>query len=662
MKITGKLLIPTSVMLIIAVSVVSYIGYSNIAKELNNVMELTTQATLDDIILQMKTNEEETQALKQSLNKNYLRIARSLAYTVDRYPAAIETNALQSLAQEVEIDEIHIVGENGVLYAGSVPGFFGFDFSTSDQTVPFLKMLNDKKFELAQDPQIRAVDGVLFQYIGVPLKTQSGLLQIGVQPKELQDLLEANSLQKVLENYPYKSGGYAYIGSLESGEIIFHSISDRVGLSLLDYDFGNEIMKKKNGSFTYIFNDVEVYTSFTIIDEGILITAIPTASYKESLGTVMLALIITSLSSLIILMVIMGFVVKKIISPLNIVSESLNKIASGDLLIEIDSKLVNQKDEIGQLAESLQYMTKNLQDIVGKVSDAADYIASGSMDVRESSQLLSDGATQQAASAEEVSSSMEEMSANISQNAENSGETERIAHKAATDAHESGKTVKEAVEAMTEIANKISVIEDISRNTNMLALNAAIEAARAGEHGKGFAVVASEVRKLAEQSQHAAGEITELAQKTVVLSQGSGERLTTLVPDIEKTAELVEEISVASREQQTGVGQITEAIVQLDQIIQNNASSSEKMALVSDDLATQAEELKNTIRFFKISKNRNTEAQDKKPVEVKIPKKKIVAAPVKQVISEAPKAIENHEQIKSQNDDFKYSDDDFEAF
>jgi methyl-accepting chemotaxis protein len=662
MKITGKLLIPTSVMLIIAVSVVSYIGYSNIAKELNNVLELTTQATLDDLVLQMETNEEETQALKQSLNRNYLRIARSLASTVDRYPAALETSALQSLAQEVEIDEIHIAGENGVLFAGSVPGFFGFDFNTSDQTVPFLKMLNDKDFELAQDPQIRAVDGVLFQYIGVPLKSQSGLLQIGVQPKELQDLLEANSLQKVLENYPYKSGGYAYISSQKSGEVLFHSLSDRVGISITDYDFGKQIIKMKSGSFAYTFNDVEVYTSFTIIDEGILITAIPTASYKESLGTVMLALIITSILSLIILMAIMGLVVKRIISPLNIVSESLNTIASGDLLIEIDSKLINQKDEIGQLAGSLQYMTKNLQNIVGKVSDAADYIASGSIEVRESSQLLSDGATQQAASAEEVSSSMEEMSANISQNAENSGETERIAHKAATDAHESGKTVTEAVEAMTEIANKITVIEDISRNTNMLALNAAIEAARAGEHGKGFAVVASEVRKLAEQSQHAAGEITELAQKTVVLSQGSGERLSNLVPDIEKTAELVEEISVASREQQTGVGQITEAIVQLDQIIQNNASSSEKMALISDDLATQAEQLKETIRFFKISKSRKAEVQQKTPIREKMPKEQVVTAPVKQLISEAPKPIENKEQIKSQIDDYKHLDDEFESF
>ena len=222
--------------------------------------------------------------------------------------------------------------------------------------------------------------------------------------------------------------------------------------------------------------------------------------------------------------------------------------------------------------------------------------------------------------------------------------------------------MKEAVEAMTEIADKISVIEDISRNTNMLALNAAIEAARAGEHGKGFAVVAAEVRKLAEQSQQAAGEITELAQKTVVLSKGSGERLSTLVPDIEKTAELVEEISVASREQQTGVGQITEAIVQLDQIIQNNASSSEKMALTSDDLATQAEQLKETIKFFKILQNRKADIQQEVLNKKNPPVKRVAAAPVKHLISEAPKAIENHEQVNNKIDDYEQQDDDFESF
>jgi len=330
---------------------------------------------------------------------------------------------------------------------------------------------------------------------------------------------------------------------------------------------------------------------------------------------------ITIISGLIILfaLAVVALILNvTVIKNILLTSGYLKTIASGNLMIEVEPKLLTRKDEIGTLGKSLHDMTANLQEIVGKVSSAAEYIASGSFQVSDSSQLLSSGATEQAASAEEVSSSMEQMSANISQNADNSSQTEKIAIKAARDARESGETVKEALDAMTMIAGKITIIEEISRSTNLLALNAAIEAARAGEHGKGFAVVASEVRKLAEQSQKAAGEITDLASKTVALSKGSGEKLSKLVPDIEKTAELVEEISAASNEQQTGVDQITSAIHQLDKIIQSNASSSEELASTSEELAAQAEQLKETIQYFKIRKKMNRGSSENIPVRKQI--------------------------------------------
>ena len=657
MKITFKLLIPTSLMLIIAVTIVSIIAYTNIAKEMDIVMQVTTQSTVNDIELNLETVKQETSSLKASLNNNFLRIARTVSSMIMYDPTVLETERMQTLAADIGISEIHVVGSDGVLYAGSVPGFFGFDFNTNDQTRPFLTMLSDKSFELAQDPQLRAVDNVLFQYIGVPLQSQAGLVQIGVQPKELQDLLEANSLQKILENYPYKTGGYAYVVSLETGEVLQHSLSDRVGLNLNDYDFGKEILEIKTGSFIYTFNNVEVYTSFTLTNEGILITAIPTESYKESLVTVLISLIVTSTIALVILIGIMIVVVRKIISPLDMASNSLKEIASGNLLIEIDNKLINQKDEIGTLARSLQNMTANLQDIVGKVTTAANYIASGSNQVSDSSQLLSSGAVEQAASAEEVSSFMEEMSANISQNADNSSQTEKIAIKAARDARESGETVKEAVEAMTLIASKINIIEEISRSTNLLALNAAIEAARAGEHGRGFAVVATEVRKLAEQSQKAAGEITELASNTVTLSKGSGEKLSKLVPDIERTAELVEEISAASNEQQSGVDQITSAIHQLDKIIQNNASSSEELASTSEELAAQAEQLKEAIQYFTISKEHSVKNEEP---QRKIPKQELLNKETGITISPVQtRSFDNKEELDYSNQVY---DDDFESF
>ncbi len=271
------------------------------------------------------------------------------------------------------------------------------------------------------------------------------------------------------------------------------------------------------------------------------------------------------------------------------------KIAQGDLTAEVD---VHQKDELGILAQALRDMVAKLREIVGEVQSASDNVASGSEELSASSEQLSQGATEQAASVEEVSSSMEEMGANIRQNSENATQTEKIALKAAQDAEAGGKAVNQAVDAMKNIAEKISIVEEIARQTNLLALNAAIEAARAGEHGKGFAVVAAEVRKLAERSGTAAAEISELSSSTVSVADQAGQMLTKLVPDIQRTAELVQEISAASNEQNAGAEQINKALQQLDQVIQQNASASEEMASTSEELSSQAEQLQSSIAYF----------------------------------------------------------------
>jgi methyl-accepting chemotaxis protein len=194
---------------------------------------------------------------------------------------------------------------------------------------------------------------------------------------------------------------------------------------------------------------------------------------------------------------------------------------------------------------------------------------------------------------------MEQMSSNIKQNADNAQQTNKLSIKSAKDAQESGKCVLEAVAAMKEIASRISIIEEIARQTNLLALNAAIEAARAGEHGKGFAVVAAEVRKLAERSQRAAAEINQLSGTTVKVSEKAGEMLDRLVPDIQRTAELVQEITAASQEQDVGAQQINLALQQLERVIQQNASASEEMASTTEQLSGQSEQLVGALGFFR---------------------------------------------------------------
>lgn len=283
--------------------------------------------------------------------------------------------------------------------------------------------------------------------------------------------------------------------------------------------------------------------------------------------------------------------------PLRMGVAFAQSIASGDLTQKLT---VVQNDEIGQLAQALNEMAERLGGIVKDVMTAADNVATGSQQLSANSRQMSQSASEQAASAEEISSSMEEMTASIRQNSDNAAQTEKIAVKSAADARDGGKAVNETLVAMKEIAAKISIVEEIARQTNLLALNAAIEAARAGEHGKGFAVVASEVRKLAERSQVAAGEISMLSICSVQVAETAGTMLDKMVPDIQRTSELVQEISASSKEQDSGAGQISKAIQQLDSVIQHNAGASEEMAATSEELSGQADQLQRSISYFTI--------------------------------------------------------------
>ncbi len=332
-----------------------------------------------------------------------------------------------------------------------------------------------------------------------------------------------------------------------------------------------------------------------------------------------------------------------VIGPLNVAAEYVDRISKGDippkitdeykgdfreiknnvnLLIDSMAEVTSVAEEIARgnltvsvrvrsahdsLMQALGKMVERVSEVVGNIQDATGQVAGGSGQMSAVAEQISQGASEQAAAAEEASASMEQMAANIRQNTENAQETEKIALKSAGDAMESGKSVEETVRAMKEIAGKITIIEEIARQTNLLALNAAIEAARAGEHGKGFAVVASEVRKLAERSQGAAGEISELSRSSVEVAEKAGTLLDRLVPDIRKTAELVQEITAASVEQNSGANQVNTAIQQLNQVIQQNAGAAEEMSSMSEELSGQAAQLQSVIGYFRTASDGRAE-------------------------------------------------------
>ncbi|MEW6079638.1 MAG: methyl-accepting chemotaxis protein [Thermodesulfobacteriota bacterium] len=339
------------------------------------------------------------------------------------------------------------------------------------------------------------------------------------------------------------------------------------------------------------------------------LSATISASKQQRYGNVLLFAVIIIFSGIIIRFMVGRFIV----TPLKNAVSMVQDIAAGNLTVEIKAR-GEGRDEISILIQSMNKMVRKLKEVVGQVQSGSDNVASGSEEMSSSSEVLSQGATSQASHLEEITSSMEEMGSNINQNADNASEAEKIAYQVARDAEEGGSQVQDTLKAMRDIAGKISIIEEIARQTNLLALNAAIEAARAGDAGRGFAVVAAEVRKLAERSGAAAKEIGERSAGSVDIAEKAGKMLEKLVPEIRKTAELVQEISAASKEQTAGAAQINTAISQLDQIVQQNASSAEEIASTAENLASQALQLQDSMSFFTLGDKLETELRGQETV------------------------------------------------
>jgi methyl-accepting chemotaxis protein len=341
------------------------------------------------------------------------------------------------------------------------------------------------------------------------------------------------------------------------------------------------------------------------------------ANVKTTKNSINLMLLITCAAIILALcigVILAGSVMKTVGGEPGDIEKIAEQVSIGNLNIDI-----SRSNRTTGIHRALLVMVGKLKTIVTDINSASSEVASGSQQLSSTAQEMSQGATEQAASVEEISSSMEQMSSNIKHNAENAQMTEKIAHKTSMSAEEGGKAVTQTVEAMKIIASKTNIIEEIARSTNMLALNASIEAARAGEYGKGFAVVASEVGKLAERSQKEAGEISKLSSESVKIAEHAGTTINAIIPDIKRTAELVQEISASSNEQDTGANQINQAILQLDQVIQQNASASEESASMAEELAGQAGQMQDIISFFSLTNAGETAARQMPHAETHSP-------------------------------------------
>lgn len=447
------------------------------------------------------------------------------------------------------------------------------------------------------EPYVDLITGKLVVTAALKIQEASGkelgVLGLDMIIDQVSTIIGSKKISSHGKSYLVNSGG-VFITHEKSDEVLKGNVFDNPGVA----SFKQNVLSKDEwyGVNTqtgyYLTARVVPGTTWRIVSFG------PLADIYYILTQFSLLLILVSGVSLGISFVLTLLIARSFTRPILEAADYASEIAQGRLYIALDEASLRRGDEIGDLARSMETMKKNLVRIIAGIRVSTQQVASGSGEISNTAQVLSQGATEQASSAEEISSSMEEMNSTVRQNADNSMQTEAIAQRTALDAQNGGEAVQRTVQAMKQIAEKIGIIEEIARQTNLLALNAAIEAARAGESGKGFAVVAGEVRKLAERSQQAASEISALSQKSVATADEAGAVISRIVPDIRKTAELVQEISASSREQNSGIEQINKAILQLDQVIQHNAAASEELASMAEELSAQSRQLEEEISFF----------------------------------------------------------------
>ncbi|MGM0640714.1 MAG: methyl-accepting chemotaxis protein [Thermotogota bacterium] len=628
MKIKNKILIPTLTVVISIIVILTLLSFFQVRSTLTNQVEQKFNSQMNTFEALMDMEIDIVNVVEKGLNEKHLAMTQTIAFLINSNPEYLETDEMKKLAKDLNVEEIHVTDENGVIVNGNVPDFFGFDFSTSEQTQPFMSLIDQSNGKLAQDPQERGTDGSLFQYIGVSRIDEPGIVQIGVNPQSIKDITDTMSPQEIINAIKSISEDEDFIALVvNEGKVLASNKKEFQNKNTEDVGFLRELTFNDNEEEFFLYKNQE-YRSLTREIEGYkTLLAFDLGKINDPIRNELIKAGIIIIVSIIISIIIILIIARSITKPLNDLSEKVDVFGKGDLTVDFTT---DSKDEVGQMSKELKNMAKNMRNALTEVNSGVENVDSSSADlaavaeestanneelnaqmdrISKNSENVVDRVRNVNLSVNELAKSSQNIAGSMQDIAQVSEKTDESANKGAKsidsivtqiketteESENSIRLVKELSEKAENIQNIVETINSITEQTNLLALNAAIEAARAGEAGKGFAVVADEIRKLAEDSQGATNEIANILKEINTSSKNSYQSTEKTVNSIKKINEYATTVSNEFNDIKDNIDNLKGQIEMISSTSQEQSASTEEMTSVVEDITSLVEDISDEI-------------------------------------------------------------------